>query len=70
MYAQQGGDEKYQHASNRLQVAHRATERSDSNDGIVSEVENRAAQFRRLLKNEECAPVILLDVLDGKALAA
>ena len=40
--ARQCGDEKYQHACNRFQIAHRAGKGTDSHDRIVSEVENRA----------------------------
>ncbi|HEU4836688.1 MAG TPA: hypothetical protein VFS90_19805, partial [Pyrinomonadaceae bacterium] len=56
--------------SNRFQVAHRATERADRDDGIVGVVENRCAQLRRLLKHEERAPVVLLDTFNLKAAAA
>src|SRR6185503_5787390 len=69
VYACQYCKEKYQYPSNRFQVSHRATERSDSNDRVICEVENGTAQFRRLLKNEECATVILLDALNSEASA-
>src|SRR5689334_17177416 len=56
--------------SNRLQVSHRATERSDRDDRVVGVIENRCAQFRRLLKKEQRAPVVLLNAFNLKTAAA
>ncbi len=68
VYARECCKEKYQHAGYRLQVAHRAAEGPHIHNLVIGEIENRTAQFRRLLKNEKRASVVLLDVLDLRSL--